>query len=86
MRAGICASLQECNHTYSSINNNNLSMKSHIKSFVITFVVAFAVVLVADIDVLTLDTIKDGTIFGVLFAGIRAGVKGVLELVIAKFS
>jgi len=86
MEQGVVASLQECNHGKSHIKNNNLSMKEHIKSFAITFFVSFAIVLVAQIDTLSLETVKDGTVVGVLFGAVRAGVKGVLELVIAKFS
>jgi len=74
--------------TQDLINNNNYKMtfKTELKSFAITFVVSFALVLVAQIDQLSLETIADGTIMGVLFGAVRAGVKGILELVIAKFS
>ena len=68
------------------INNNNLSMKEHIKSFVITFVAGFAIVLVSQINDITLETISSGAIWGVLFGAVRAGFKGVLELFIALYS
>jgi hypothetical protein len=80
------ASLQECKDRKCSINNNQLTMNNHIKSFVITFVVSCALVLVAQIDNISLATFKDGAILGILFGVVRAGVKGVLELLIAKFS
>lgn len=84
---GLSAFLEESSSREFPINrfkNNNL--KEHIKSFVITFVVGFAITLVANINDITLATISSGAIFGILFGAIRAGVKGVLELVIAKFS
>jgi len=85
---GLSAFLEESSSREFPIKNNNYQMtfKTELKSFLITFVVSFAIVLVAQIDALSLETIKDGTILGVLFGAVRAGVKGVLELVIAKFS
>lgn len=68
------------------ITNKQSNMREHLKSFGITFIVAFAIVLVAQIDSLGLETIKDGTIWGIIFAAVRAGVKGVLELIISTFS
>ena len=73
-------------HQESIINNPKLNMSEHIKSFLITFMVAFAMVFVADIDKLTLATLSDGVLFGLVFAGIRAGVKAVLQLVIDRYS
>lgn len=60
--------------------------KKEIKSFAITFVVSVALVLVAQIDNITMETFESGAIFGILFGAIIAGVKGVLELIIAYFS
>ncbi len=71
-----------------SINNNSLKMnfKTELKSFVITFTVAVCLVLIANWDNVTLETIKDGSIYGILFGAARAGLKGVIELLIAKLS
>lgn len=55
-------------------------MKEHIKSALITFFVAFALVLVASIDTFTLESFKDGTVVGVIFVAVRAGIKALLEL------
>ena len=69
------------------INNNiNTNLKEHLKSFLITFLVAVAMVLVANIDNITLATFENGAVYGVLFASLRAGVKAVLELVISIYS
>jgi len=68
------------------ISNLIIIMNEHIKSFLITFVVAVAMVLVANIDNLTLASFEDGALFGILFASVRAGVKAVLQLVISKYS
>lgn len=85
---GLSAFVSDQTHGEFPIKNNNYQMtfKTELKSFLITFAVSFAIVLVAQIDALSLETIKDGTILGVIFGAVRAGVKGVLELVIAKFS
>lgn len=72
--------------TEDSINNNTNVMKEHLKSFLVTFLVAVAMVLVANIDNITLATFENGAIYGVLFASLRAGVKAVLELVISIYS
>lgn len=68
------------------LSNRKITLKEHLKSFVITFVAGFAMVLVADIDNVSLETIKDGSSIGLLFGAIRAGVKAVLQLVITRFS
>lgn len=67
-------------------SNINLTMKEHLKSFLITFIVSFAIVLVAQVDNISLESFKDGAIFGLIFGASRAGVKAVLELLILKFS
>ena len=69
------------------INNNlNITLKEHLKSFAITFSVAFASFLVLEIDQISISTFTSGAIYGVAFGALRAGVKGVLNLLIVKFS
>ena len=58
--------------------------KQYAVSSLITFVTGFAIVFVKDIDTLTLETLKDGAIVGLLFSACRAGFKAVLEFLIAK--
>lgn len=54
--------------------------KEYIKSAVITFIAGFFMVLATEIDSMTVDSFKDGTIVGLVFAAGRTGIKGVIEL------
>ena len=40
-------------------------------------------VLVMDIDLITMETIKDGSIVGIVFAAVRGGIKALLEAYLA---
>ena len=60
------------------------SHKEFLISTAITFVTGMAVVLLTDIDSLTLQSFETGAWIGVLFAAVRAGVKGVLQLIVSK--
>jgi len=59
-----------------TIKNN---WKRYLISTAVTFGVGFAIEVVPILDTLTLEGIKDGTLLGLIFAGVRAGVKFVLE-------
>lgn len=61
-------------------------MNEHIKSALITFFVGFALVVLPDIDTITLTSLADGTVAGLLFAAVRGGVKALLELFLMTFS
>jgi hypothetical protein len=52
-------------------------------STALSFFTGFAIVLVANIDDVTIQSFKDGTIFGLVFAAARAGLKAVLEAYLA---
>lgn len=54
--------------------------KAYLKSSVITFVATFASVIIVEIDSLTVQSFQDGAVMGLLFAGIRAGVKAVFTM------
>jgi hypothetical protein len=54
-------------------------MKRHLISAGITFVTAFCLYFLTVIDTITLDTFFDGTWVALLFVGIRAGVKALME-------
>lgn len=56
------------------------SFKDYLVSAVVTFAAGVAIVLVPNLDSLTLDSFKDGTVVGLVFSGVRTGVKLVLEL------
>jgi hypothetical protein len=53
-------------------------------STLVTFLTGFCMVLVAQIDQITLASFADGTFVGIVFAAVRAGVKGVMELYLAS--
>lgn len=61
----------------------NKTFKRHLISGAITFLTGFAIVLLANIDTLTLQNLQEGAWVGVGFTAIRAGIKGVLELFIS---
>lgn len=60
--------------------------KKYLVSSLITFFTGFALVLVAQVDSLTLSSLGSGALAGLIFAGTRAGVKAVAEyfLVVTK--
>lgn len=60
-------------------------MNKHIKSFLITFFVGFALVFMTEIDTITLESFENGVLAGLLFAGVRGGVKLALELFLYQF-
>jgi len=57
----------------------NETIRRYGFSTFVTFLTGFCIVLVAQIDSLTLESFRDGTIIGVVFAAVRAGVKAVIE-------
>jgi len=61
-------------------------MNKHIKSALITFFVAFSIVLIPQLDSISMESFNDGVLVGILFAAVRAGVKGLLEYGVAYFS
>lgn len=54
-------------------------MNDILKSTIITFAAGFAIAVVPHMDALTMDSIKDGSLLGLVFAGVRTGIKVVLE-------
>lgn len=60
------------------------TFKRYLKSSLITFLSAVGIVLLADIDNISLETLKDGSLVGVGFIAIRAGIKAVLELLLNR--
>ena len=53
--------------------------KRYFVSSMITFFSGFVFVLVNSIDSVTLETLRDGSLVGVLLAAVRAGIKALLE-------
>jgi hypothetical protein len=60
------------------------TVKRYVVSSIITFLSAFGLVLLADIDAISVDSFTDGTIAGLFFVGARAGVKALLELWLSR--
>lgn len=56
--------------------------KRYLYSSIVTFVTGVAVVLLAQIDSITVESFKDGSILGVLFIAVRTGFKLVLEALV----
>lgn len=52
----------------------------------VTFLAGFALVLVAELDNLTLSSLGNGAAVGVVFTGVRAGFKAVLESFLVWYS
>lgn len=61
----------------------NPTLKRYLVSGLVSFITGFAMILVAQIDNITMESFKDGSIVGILFLAVRTGVKGILELVLA---
>jgi preprotein translocase subunit SecF len=55
------------------------TMKRYVISSLVTFSAAFGLVILGEIDNITLETLGTGLVTGVLFSAVRAGVKGILE-------
>lgn len=60
------------------------TFKRYLVSSLITFASAFAIVVLASIDSLTMESIQSGAIASLLFTALRAGVKAVLELFVSQ--
>jgi len=56
--------------------------KKYLTSSLLTFVTGFAIALAPVMDSITLESIENGAIVGVLFAALRAGLKALLEMFI----
>ena len=56
-----------------------MNYKRHIISALVTFTAGFAIVIVPELDTLTVDNLTDGALLGLLFSGVRAGFKLLLE-------
>lgn len=51
-----------------------------------TFVAGFAIAVLPQIDTISLESLQNGALVGLVFAGVRAGFKAVLELFVAWYS
>jgi hypothetical protein len=58
--------------------------KKWLISSLVTFLTGFGIVFVSQIDTITLESFKDGTLVALLFVGVRAGIKVVIEYFLSK--
>ena len=61
-------------------------MKDYIKSAVITFVAGMALVIVPEIDRISLESFQDGALVGLVFTAVRTGFKMLLEAFLMWYS
>lgn len=57
----------------------NPTLKRYLRSSITTFAAGFLLVFIPEIQNIDLSTIQTGAFVGVLFAGLRAGIKATLE-------
>jgi hypothetical protein len=62
----------------------NPKIKRYLISSAVTFITAFCVAILPSIDTFTLADFKNGVIVGAIFVAFRAGIKAVLESLVAK--
>lgn len=58
--------------------------KKYVLSSIITFLTAFSLAVLPHIDTVTPETVKAGALGGIIFAGVRAGIKAILEFAVNK--
>lgn len=61
-------------------------MNTYIKSALITFCAGVAIVVIPELDSLSLEAVENGALVGLMFAGVRTGIKLVLEMFIAWYA
>lgn len=66
------------------MDNTVSVVKRYFISSLVTFLAAVAMVLLANWDQITLNSFKDGAVFGLVFLALRAGVKALLEAFVAR--
>ena len=62
----------------------SMNWKRHLISAGLTFVTGFLIVLTSEVSTLEVDDVSTGVIVGVILAGIRGGLKVLLELAVKK--
>jgi hypothetical protein len=61
---------------------SNKTVRRYVVSSLVTFFAGFAIVFVKEIDSLTLSSLKDGSLAGLLFFSVRSGLKALFELLL----
>lgn len=58
--------------------------KEYLLSTAITFLSGFLIVVAPALDTLTVDSLQDGTLVGILLAGVRLGLKMAVQAILTK--
>lgn len=67
-------------------NMSKTTIKRYLISALISFLTGFAIVFVSQVDSITLESLKDGSIIGIIFVCVRTGLKGVFEYFLSTFN
>jgi hypothetical protein len=62
------------------------AIKRWILSSIVSFLTGFFLILLTEIDGITLETVRDGSYAGTVFLAFRAGIKAVMELFLMTFN
>lgn len=63
----------------------NITTKDYIRSSVVTFIAGMAVEVLPLLNDLTLESVLDGALIGVLFVAVRGGVRAVVAKIVAMY-
>ena len=61
----------------------NKTLKRYLISSAETFATGFAIVLIPQMETITLESFRDGSVVGILFVSTRMGIKMLLEVFIS---
>lgn len=61
------------------------TFKRYLISSLVSFLAGFCSILLVNIDNVTIDSFKDGTLVGIIFLAVRMGLKGLIEWFLATF-
>lgn len=64
----------------------NPELKKHLVSAGITFFAGFALMVVPELDNISMQSFENGALGGILFAGVRTGLKMLLESFIVWYN
>lgn len=61
------------------------TIKKYLVSSLLSFLAGFCATILIDINNITPDSFRDGTIWGILFLAVRTGIKGLIEWFLVTF-
>lgn len=62
------------------LNSKSDVFKRYLVSALVTFAAGFALVVTPELQTLSLESLEDGALFGLVIAGVRAGIKALFEM------